>query len=55
MKPWYQSRTIRLAVLQALVGIVAAFATEYPLVAPLVVLKSCLDIILRLDTESSIK
>ena len=39
---------------QALVGIIAIFATQYPSVGALVIAKSCADIFLRLITTTAI-
>ncbi len=54
MKSILQSRTFWLAVTQALIGIVAVFATTYPDIGTLLVLKSLLDVILRYETTTEI-
>ena len=58
VKPWYLSRTIIVAVLQAILGIVTVILVEQPEIkgaGGLAILKSVLDVILRLDTKKSIK
>lgn len=55
MKNWYRSKTIIVAILQALLGIVVAFATEYPGVGLFLFAKSLLDIVLRFVTEEPIR
>jgi energy-converting hydrogenase Eha subunit A len=56
-KRWYKSKTIRIAIVQALVGIFAAFLSAYPdlqAVGIIAIIKSFLDIALRYDANSSI-
>ena len=54
MKSLLQSKTFWLAVIQALIGIVAVFATTYPSIGGLLVAKSVLDIVLRMVTTTEI-
>lgn len=57
LKKVISSRTVILAVLQGLIGLAIAVGTEVPeldLAALVVVLKSVVDIILRLDTTKKI-
>lgn len=57
MKEWYKSRTLWLAVIQGIAGIVIAWQVEFP-VADLggytLILKSMIDILLRLKTDERI-
>ena len=56
-KRWYQSKTIRIAIIQALIGIVTAFVSSYPelqAVGIVAVIKSFLDIALRYVTNAPI-
>lgn len=55
MKKWYQSKTIQLAALQALTGLLVAFGTEYPEVGLIAVAKSLLDVLIRLNTTKAVK
>ena len=43
----WKSKTIRIAIFQALLGLVVAFGTEYPEIGGLVLAKSVLDGIIR--------
>lgn len=54
MKSIFQSKVFWLAVGQALVGVIAVFASAYPALGFLVVAKSVLDIVLRLYTTQAI-
>jgi hypothetical protein len=54
MKKIWQSKTFWIAILQALTGIVIAFATNYPTAGWLLVLKSCLDIATRFITDKGV-
>ena len=54
MKSLLQSKTFWVAVLQALVGIVAIFATTYPTVGSLLIVKSIIDVILRVVTTTPV-
>lgn len=49
-KPWYKSRTIQIAIIQAVIGIVVIFATQYPAIGWISILKSVLDVALRFYT-----
>lgn len=55
IKDWYKSKTVWVAVLQAVAGIVVAFVAEYPEVGGILVLKSSLDILLRVITSEPLK
>lgn len=57
MKKWYKSRTIRIAILQGIVGVVMAFTAQYPELEKggiALIIKSMLDFMLRYDTDSGI-
>lgn len=49
-----KSRTFWVAVIQAVIGAVAIFATAYPTIGGLLVAKSVLDIALRIVTNKPI-
>lgn len=56
-KPWYYSSTLWIAVAQALVGVIVAFTSANPAldsVAGIAILKSVLDVFLRLNTTTAI-
>lgn len=58
IKAWYTSRTVLLAVAQGLVGVIVAILASNPEIqgaGVLAVIKSLLDIFLRMDTSKSIK
>ncbi len=55
MKSIFSSRTFWLAVGQAVVGVIAVFASAYPALGFLVVAKSVLDIVLRMYTTTPIQ
>lgn len=55
IKNWYKSRTVILAIFQAVLGVVAVFATEYPELGGVVIFKSILDFVLRYVTSKPIK
>jgi len=55
MKTWYQSKTIWLAILQALVIILVALEIQYPALAVVGILKMVLDVVLRGITTQTIK
>ena len=55
MKPWYKSKTIWIAILQGIVGIAVAVATEYQGLGYLMVVKSIVDVIVRYMTTESIR
>ena len=50
MKSIFQSRTVWLAIIQAVVAVAVAIFTELDMLSVVVVLKSVVDIILRYDT-----
>lgn len=57
IKRWYQSRTIRIAIVQALIGVFAAFISSYPeiqAVGVVAIVKSFLDIALRYVSNTPI-
>jgi len=54
LKRLWSSRTIRLALLQAIVGIAIAFATEYEAVGIVAIIKSVADILIRIDTKTEL-
>lgn len=53
-KSLFTSRTFWVAMLQAAIGIVVVFSSEYPGVGQLVIAKSLLDITLRIVTETKV-
>lgn len=55
MKKWYQSKTIWLAIITALIGILTAFGTAYPEAGWLLTTIGVLNAMLRLGTNSEIK
>lgn len=55
MKNLFQSRTIWLAVAQAVVSVLMVVFTEADMAGALLILKSVADIALRLDTNTVIK
>lgn len=54
-KKWYLSKTIWLAVLQGLAGVVLAVLSIHPELAWALILKSVIDFVLRQFTEMPIK
>lgn len=54
MKKWYQSKTIWIAILQAIAGIFVAFSLEYPTAGWLLTAKSIVDILIRISTDKEI-
>jgi hypothetical protein len=57
-KKWYQSQTIQVAVVQGLLSILVALFGEYPELqgaGALMFLKSFLDLLLRMRTNTAIK
>lgn len=57
MKKWYQSKTIILAVAQGLIGLVVAFESVYPELSSIgliVIFKSLVDIVLRMNTDEKV-
>jgi hypothetical protein len=51
MKPIFKSKTFWLAIIQAIGGVVVVFETQYPAIGALIVIKSIIDISLRLITD----
>ena len=54
-KKWWKSKTVWLAILQFAVGLIAIILSSYPEMGYLVMLKSILDISLRLLTDLPIE
>lgn len=54
MKPLLQSRTVILAIIQAVSGILIAVFTELDMTAYALIVKSMVDVVLRLDTKTEI-
>lgn len=54
MKSLYTSKTFWLATTQAIIGMIAVFASAYPDVGALMVAKSFFDILLRIETATAI-
>ncbi len=50
-KIWYKSKTIQIAILQAVIGVVAVFGTHYPELGYIALVKSVLDVFLRVTTQ----
>ena len=58
MKPWYYSKTIVLAILQGVAGIIAAYGSENPdiyTIGYIAIAKSVLDVGIRILTYKEIK
>lgn len=55
MKNWYKSKTIWVAVLMGVTGIITAMETEYALPGILISLKGLIDIWLRMNTTTEVK
>ena len=58
MKKWYQSKTILLAIAQAIFGVLMVFSQEYPElkdVGVIAIIKSVLDIYIRMETTSAVQ
>lgn len=53
-KSWYTSKTIWIAILQGILGVLVAIGTSVPNIGWLIILKSIIDIILRGLTEKPI-
>ncbi len=53
-KKWYFSRTLWLAVLQGVLGVVIVINTQAPTIGWIVVLKSILDILVRISTSQPV-
>lgn len=56
MKKWYQSRTIQIAIAQAILGLITVFVSEGVIkdIGFVAIVKSILDFFLRLSTEKTI-
>lgn len=57
-KKWYKSKTVWIAILQAIAGIILLIATEYPdaeIIASAMMVKSVLDIIVRGLTSATVE
>ena len=54
MKYFLESKTIQIAILQAVLGIAVAVLTEYDMVAYVAVVKSLVDVIIRSMTETKL-
>jgi hypothetical protein len=57
LKRWYQSRTIRIAIVQAIIGIFTAILATYPelqAVGIVAIAKSIIDILLRYVSNAPI-
>lgn len=53
-KSFVYSKTFWLATIQALIAIIAIFATAYPQVGELLLIKSILDVLLRVGTDTKL-
>ena len=53
-KKWYTSKTLWIAVIQGLAGVVAIVATDYPQLGSIAIAKSILDLLLRMVTDKPI-
>lgn len=54
-KAWYESKTIWIALLTGVMGIITAVETEYKLPGLLITAKSLIDMWLRLNTTDAIE
>lgn len=54
VKQWYESKAIKLAIAQGILGVIVAFGTEIPDVGWLMVAKTIVDIYIRFITKDSI-
>ena len=54
VKSLWASKTFWVAVLQASVGVVAAFASAYPEIGTILILKSIADVLLRIATTQPV-
>lgn len=56
MKKWYKSRTIQIAIIQALLGLITVFISEGVIkdIGFVAIVKSILDFLLRLNTDKTI-
>ena len=55
MKPWWKSKTMWVAVIQFVIAGLMVTGTNYPEIGGVLMLKSVLDFVLRLITNSPIK
>lgn len=55
VKPWWKSRTMIVAVVMAVSGILATVETEYKLPGILLTVKALLDMWLRLNTSERVE
>lgn len=55
MKKWYESKTLWIAVMQGVIGVVVVLETQYPSIGAVAVAKSILDIALRTITFESLE
>ena len=56
VKSWYQSRSLRIAVLQAILGMITVFVSNGVVqdIGYIAIVKSILDFLIRLDTTTTI-
>lgn len=54
-KKWYLSRTVWLAVIQGIAGVISVIAVENPTIGGILITKSVIDILLRFVTSYGIK
>jgi len=56
VKLWYQSRSLRIAVLQAILGMITVFVSNGVVqdIGYIAIVKSILDFLIRLDTTTTI-
>jgi hypothetical protein len=54
-KAWWASKTIWIAVLQGLLGVFVAVGSQIELVGWLMIVKSVIDVLLRIITEQPVK
>ena len=57
VKSWYQSRSLRIAVLQAILGIITVFESNGVVqgIGYIAIVKSILDVLIRLDTTTTLE
>ena len=53
-KKWYESKTIWIAIIQGIIGILITFSTQYPNCGELLMAKSIIDSLLRLLSDKPI-
>jgi len=56
VKSWYQSRSLRIAVLQAILGMITVFVSNGVVqdIGYIAIFKSILDFLIRLDTTTTL-